>query len=117
MGLSRSGPDHVGVGRIDGQGTDGLGRLVIKNRLPVHTAVYGLEHSPGSGTEIVDVGITGNTNHRTDPIPYRPDMPVLEVTEEVTSKLGNVLSLTWERHPEDDQKNHHQPSQSRPLAT
>ena len=42
-GFTRAGPNDVGVRRSNRERADGGNRLIIENRLPVNTAIEGLE--------------------------------------------------------------------------
>ena len=71
-GFSRSGVDHVGIGRGDGQGADGRGvEEAVGDVLPIGAAVFRLPDTARHGAEVEDHGVGGMTGHRHHPSPAK----------------------------------------------
>ena len=64
VGLAGADVDDVGIGRGDGEGADGLGGLVVEDRLPVDAAVAGFPDAARGNGGVIGERIAGHT-HRT----------------------------------------------------
>ena len=60
VGLAGADVDDVGIGRRDGDGADGRGRLIVEDRLPGEAAVGRLPDAAGRRGRVVDHRIAGD---------------------------------------------------------
>ena len=54
VAFSGSHPNHVGIGRSNGEGADALGRLIVEQRLPFHAGCDRPPKAPTRGSDVND---------------------------------------------------------------
>src|SRR5262249_37194222 len=83
--------DHVGVGRGDGDRTDGRDRLVVEDRFPVQAAVTRFPDAAGGGGGVIGERIAGYAGRPGPPAAgRRSDVAELQAFEGLGPALGRV---------------------------
>ncbi len=67
IALARARPDDIGIARCNRHCTNTLHRLIVEDRLPVNTAVYGFPDAAGSRADVQNIGIARIGINRIDP--------------------------------------------------
>ena len=78
-GLSCACPNNIGIGWSNGQGADGLGRLVVKDRRPVSAADCGFPDAAGGSPDVIKQRDAGYADYGGCPVARRSDVAVLEL--------------------------------------
>jgi len=86
-GLSCACPNNIGVGWSNGQGADGLDRLVVKDRSPVCAAVCGFPDAAGGSPDVINQRVAGYTDYGGCPVARRSDVAVLELAVDLRIEL------------------------------
>ena len=72
--VTRAGPHDVCIRWCDRERADGRGGLVVEDRVPVQSAVGGLEDTARGRAGEDRVRVARHTGHRVDAVPRRPDV-------------------------------------------
>ena len=95
-GLAGARPDHVGVGRCDGERADRRGWRVVEDRFPGRAGVGALEDASRGPARVVDLGVTRHAGDGGHPVAHRPYVAELQLAERVRGDL--VLGRQYRGH-------------------